>query len=247
MTYRDCNKCYSPIGTFTPFKELNAILHKVVRLENFNSIVSIIYLQNKFNLKALYEDNPEYRKIIGSNGNEKRLTTSIFTQLPAFTKEKNSDSDNKILGLVNNVRVFQYIKNKYLENHDNLNLFKVILPKANGSGAIGEVLSTPLIGEPLIGYTQSFISFGKFTNRNDAENCMKYLKSKFSRILLGSLKITQDNNRDTWANVPMQDFTSTSDIDWSQSIPEIDQQLYAKYGLSQEEINFIEEKVKAMD
>ena len=45
----------------------------------------------------------------------------------------------------------------------------------------------------------------------------------------------------------MQDFTPDSDIDWTKSIPEIDQQLYTKYGLSQEEIDFIEEKVKAMD
>ncbi|MEE6685247.1 hypothetical protein PS393_06585 [Limosilactobacillus fermentum] len=45
----------------------------------------------------------------------------------------------------------------------------------------------------------------------------------------------------------MQDFTSNSDIDWTKSIPEIDQQLYKKYGLSDDEINFIETKVQAMD
>ena len=65
--------------------------------------------------------------------------------------------------------------------------------------------------------------------------------------MLGILKITQDNNRATWAEVPMQDFTSNSDIDWSKSIPEIDQQLYRKYNLSQDEIDFIETKVQAMD
>lgn len=65
--------------------------------------------------------------------------------------------------------------------------------------------------------------------------------------MLGVLKVTQDNNRATWAMVPMQDFTSNSDIDWTKSIPEIDQQLYKKYGLSDDEINFIETKVQAMD
>lgn len=45
----------------------------------------------------------------------------------------------------------------------------------------------------------------------------------------------------------MQDFTAESDIDWTKSIPEIDQQLYKKYGLDQSEIDFIESKVKAMD
>lgn len=65
--------------------------------------------------------------------------------------------------------------------------------------------------------------------------------------MLGILKITQDNTRDKWKYVPLQDFTSNSDIDWSKSIPEIDQQLYRKYGLSKDEIDFIEEKVKTME
>jgi hypothetical protein len=65
--------------------------------------------------------------------------------------------------------------------------------------------------------------------------------------MLGVLKVTQDNPREKWAYVPLQDFTPRSDIDWSQSIPGIDRQLYAKYGLDEKEIAFIEEKVKAME
>ena len=65
--------------------------------------------------------------------------------------------------------------------------------------------------------------------------------------MLGVLKITQDNNPDKWSKVPLQDFTSNSDIDWSKSISEIDQQLYKKYNLSQDEISFIETKVQAME
>ena len=65
--------------------------------------------------------------------------------------------------------------------------------------------------------------------------------------LLGVLKVTQDNPIATWAKVPIQDFTSHSDIDWAQSIAEIDQQLYHKYGLTREEIDFIESKVKEME
>ena len=65
--------------------------------------------------------------------------------------------------------------------------------------------------------------------------------------MLGVLKITQDNPKNKWQKVPMQDFTQNSDIDWTKPIPEIDQQLYKKYGLSAEEIDFIETKVKAME
>ena len=76
---------------------------------------------------------------------------------------------------------------------------------------------------------------------------MKYIKTKFARVMLGTLKVTQDNPRETWQNIPMQDFTSSSDIDWSKPIPQIDQQLYAKYNLTPEEIQFIETNVKAME
>lgn len=50
-----------------------------------------------------------------------------------------------------------------------------------------------------------------------------------------------------WAYVPVQNFTPNSDIDWSQSVADIDRQLYAKYGLNDEEITFIESHVKEMD
>lgn len=128
----------------------------------------------------------------------------------------------------------------------NLEKYKVILPKANGSGAIGEVLSTPLIGTPLIGTTESFISIGSFDTLSEAENALKYIKGKFSRAMLGVLKITQDNPPERWYYVPLQDFTPSSDIDWTQSIHEIDQQLYRKYGLTEKEIAFIETHVKEM-
>ena len=65
--------------------------------------------------------------------------------------------------------------------------------------------------------------------------------------MLGILKITQHNPISTWKYVPLQDFTSSSDIDWSKSVHEIDLQLYDKYGLTAEERNFIETHVKEMD
>ena len=125
--------------------------------------------------------------------------------------------------------------------------YKILVPKSNGTGAIGEVLSTPLIGEPLIGVTQSFIQIGAFDNLQEATFALKYIKSRFARCLLGILKVTQDNSKDTWAFVPLQDFTDSSDIDWGKSIKEIDRQLYRKYGLDDEEIGFIEKMIKPME
>ncbi len=179
---------------------------------------------------------------------EKSVGSNIFDKLPEiFLDSPLNGNYIRIYGRQNNARVYKWIKSEYVEQHPNLNKYKILIPKSNGSGAIGEVLSTPLIGEPLIGYTQTFISFGAFDNKEEAENLLKYIKTKFARTMLGTMKITQDNaTKEVWKNVPMQNFTSTSDIDWTKSIAEIDQQLYKKYGLSEEEIQFIESKVKEM-
>ena len=247
ITMRNANFNYGKIIRYTAFQELNSILTKVINHKDFTSIDQIIYLQNKFNLNALYEDYPQYRGIIGSGGKEKRLTTSIFNQLDVFTEEETQKDELKIIGLINNNRIYRYIPAKYIDIHDNAYKYKVILPKSNGSGAIGEVLSTPIIGEPIIGYTQSFISIGCFETEKEASATLKYVKSKFMRTMLGVLKVTQDNNTDVWKFVPLQDFTSTSDIDWSQSISGIDRQLYAKYRLTDDEIAFIEKMIKPME
>lgn len=102
------------------------------------------------------------------------------------------------------------------------------------------------ISMPVIEHTDTLLSIGRFTSTQVASACLKYVKSKFVRCMLGTLKATQHNSKDTWINVTMQDFMSNSDIDWSKSIPEINTQLYAKYGLSKEEVGFIESMIKPM-
>lgn len=94
--------------------------------------------------------------------------------------------------------------------------------------------------------TQTFLGIGNCKCKDEAEAIYKYLCCKFCRAALGILKITQHNPPEKWRYVPLQDFTSNSDIDWSKSIHEIDLQLYKKYGLTNEEIQFIETNVKEM-
>ena len=111
---------------------------------------------------------------------------------------------------------------------------------------MGETLTTPIIGAPGVGNTETFISIGVFGTIEESEAAMSYIKTKFARVLLGVLKITQHISPDKWRYVPLQNFTPASDIDWTKSIPEIDQQLYKKYGLDETEIQFIETHVKEM-
>ena len=122
-----------------------------------------------------------------------------------------------------------------------------MLPEANGTGRFGETISSPLVALPREGATDTFISIGKFDSKDEAEALLRYIKTKFARAMLGVNKVTQHNPKSVWKMIPMQDFTSSSDIDWSKSVKEIDRQLYAKYGLDENEINFIESHVKEME
>lgn len=246
----DKKSVFGKIGIFTAYDELNRIYNKVTDNKSFMSIKDRIFPQNKFNLKQLLDKYPNIS--LGSAGKEKRLTTSIFALEDVFSDRQNNRDDIRILGLVNNIREYRWIDSSLIEKHTNLNKWKVFIPKSNGSGAIGEVTSTqiigePIVGEPFTGFTQSFISIGAFETEEEATSALKYVKTKFARFMLGTMKATQDNNKDTWINVPLQDFTSKSDIDWSKSVKEIDAQLYKKYGLTEEEIAFVEGMVKEME
>lgn len=248
VTYHDKNKIFGAIDTFTHFSELNSILGKVVT-DNFESFNELLYGKSSYKLTSkIYEDFPILKGRV-SIGEEKSIGSNIFDKLPEiFFSNQQNDRQIRILGRENNNRVYKWMDKSYLMDHPNFEKYKVILPASNGSGALGETLSTPLVGEPLVGYTQTFISFGSFNDVSEVQNVLKYVKSKFMRVMLGTMKITQHNqSKEVWKNVPLQDFSSNSDIDWTKSIPEIDQQLYKKYGLNQEEINFVEEKVKPME
>ncbi|WP_400226716.1 Eco57I restriction-modification methylase domain-containing protein [Methanomethylophilus alvi] len=244
ITYRDGSQEYGAIQIFTKYPELNTILKKTK--ESSTSITSIIHIQNRFDLSTLLGEHPEFRSGIGSDGKDSRFEKNIFTKIPLFVSEPIHNSI-KTLGIQDNKRVFKYIEEKYVDsNHENLQYYKVVIPVANGNGKFGEPLGTLVILGPQEAYTRSFIGIGSFDNKIQAEAARSYLKCKFTRAMLSVLKVTQMANKDVWEHVPIQDFSENSDIDWSKPVPEIDRQLYRKYKLSAEEIEFIETNVQEM-
>lgn len=252
---RDSSKEFGAIEFFIRYDELGTILEKVENISK-RSINELLYSNTSYRYSEdLFIDYPEFNDRL-SGGSRRYLTSSVFDVLhEVFNDEKPDDKLGyiKVFGRQNLKRTHKFMLGKYLRNHENLEKFKVYLPSSNGSGAIGEVPKTYIIGKPIIGEpynaaTETFISFGAFENKQESENLKKYLKSKFARTMLGILKVTPGNKtKHVWSKVPLQDFTDESDIDWCKSIPEIDQQLYKKYGLSEEEICFIEEKIREMD
>ena len=252
VSYRNANKVFGAIGTFTPYDKLNAILRKLIASPEMASMSEIVVSRTAYRLTdAMHRDFPDALGRL-SNGHPYDMSTNIFDRLPnVFLNEKPTDglSYIRILGREDggrSGRILKYIRSDYVNSVSNLYKYKVVLASANGNGEFGETLASPIICEPGIGNTETFLSIGAFNTEREAQSCLKYIKSKFGRALLGVLKVTQHITPEKFRYVPLQDFTPASDIDWTQPIPAIDQQLYRKYGLTEEEIAFIESHVKEM-
>ena len=125
---------------------------------------------------------------------------------------------------------------------------KVFISKSAGDPAKdSKVIGMPYYAEPFSACSDSLIPIGCFDNKTEALNLQKYLKTIFVRFMISILKVSQNVYQNVYQFVPLQDFTSNSDIDWSKSVAGIDKQLYKKYNLTQEEIDFIEKTVKPME
>ncbi|QZE24765.1 Eco57I restriction-modification methylase domain-containing protein [Brevibacterium casei] len=249
VTYRDSSKLGEPIGTFSKHPELNSIIHKVAR--SGDSSLTKIDITNDRQYRftdQMHAENLQARDLM-SKGNPYKPDARTFSRLKFLWHEAKPDDGNEyvqVLGRDGAHRALRWIRREYYSGPPSFKKFKVAIPAANGAGTFGEALAQPLVLDPDVGVQGTFITIGSFENGDAAAACEKYLKSKFARTMLGVLKVTQHNSASKWEHVPLQDFTENSDIDWSRSIPDIDQQLYAKYGLDDYEIEFIESRVKPM-
>lgn len=246
ITIRDVTKNYGKIGVFTTDDTLNSIIAKVSSLSE-HDLSEIAYPKSNYGFtEQLYIDFPEYKTRL-TRGNEYIIDANIFKKIPEIFSSSSAESNIKVHGRENNERIYKFIKKEYIKQSVGLDKFKVFVTGANGAGKFGETLSNPFVAAPNEIHTQTYMSFGCFTTEYEANSCLLYIKTKFARCMLAVLKVTQNNPRDTWSKIPLQNFTNNSDIDWSESIPEIDKQLYKKYDLSDEEISFIETHVKSME
>ncbi len=257
ITLYDRNLQCSPIGIYVPYEELNSIRKKVVERDSFSSISSIISGRTPYLFTdAFHAEKPNAAAQL-SDGHMYDVSSNAFSALPdVFLREKPAKENDycRVLGRLNSTRTYCWIDKSYVRGRiaEYVSAWKVFLPKANGaSGMLGEeparLISKPVVGEPFDIATDTFICVGPLASKAHAEALYKYINGKFARVLLGVLKVTQDNTSEKWEYVPTQDFSNSSDIDWSKSIPEIDNQLYKKYGLSDNEIAFIESKVAPIE
>lgn len=249
ITYRDKVKNYGAIEHFIVFDELRSIARKIGKTD-YVPLSKMIYAAESYRFtETMHKENSSVESLL-SKGHKYDFKSNVLSKLDniVFFSEMPKDGSSyiKILGLDGSKRTEKWIRKDYVRVPENFGSYKVFISKANGSGAFGETLSAPIIAEPGIGHTQTFMSIGKCESEQKAIAITKYVKTKFARAMLGVLKITQDCPAPKWKYVPLQDFTAHSDIDWGKSVAEIDRQLYRKYDLSADEIEFIETHVKEM-
>ncbi len=252
IVYRDTEKNYGAIGIFTPFEQLNSIIYKVGE-KTINSLEEIVSNRGMYKYSDLAYK--EYSDLANQTA-DRRIAPSCFERVPSlFTETIPNDNHDyvRIYGSLKSERIYRWFRRDYIIPVENIDKYKVFISKADGAaGQIGapipaRICGKPVVIEPGVASTETFIAIGSTDSLYEAKSIEKYIKTKFCRTMLGVLKVTQNNAKPTWAKVPMQDFTENSDIDWSKSIPEIDKQLYTKYDLTQEEIDFIETHVKEME
>lgn len=172
--------------------------------------------------------------------------TSKKNQIKVY--ESSGSKHNTLLyHIEKNERKIEYVnKQDVSKNIIDIDKYKVFVPGASGSGVDPYVLGKPEYAPKNSVCSQSYL-YVKFESENSAKNFLNYLKSKFFRILVSSVKISQSAPNRVYKFVPQQNFDNNSDIDWSKSISEIDKQLYKKYNLTNEEIDYIESMIRPME
>lgn len=254
VTLRDATSDFGAIETFTVYPELNGILKKVNRATSGQlRLDSIFASQRCYKFSDLFyqenRNNENVRAQLGP-GNRIKIVSKVMETLPEIFTVKPSAPESdvyKFYGRINGKRGYRFVAKKYIRENEYIHNFKLLIPEANNSGIYGETLAEPMVAGPETGSSDTFLNAGPFKTEREAHNLALYYKTKFFRALLGVKKATQHSPSQVWKTIPLQDFSLDSDIDWSKSVAEINRQLYAKYDLSDEEIDFIESHVKEME
>lgn len=228
----------------------------------YNSINGEISKQSR----PLFEDGLD---IILSNSIDyeiiKKVQEKNFTPITEITKGRNAfgiigkqDVVNRISqsekkeGLVKlqckNEEIRWTDPKNVTKNVDVFENYKVFISKSAGDpGKDRRVIGKPYVGEPYSCCTDSLIPIGKFDNKEEAINLQSYLKTRFVRYMISILKVSQNVTQTVYKFVPIQNFKNNSDIDWGVGLDDLDEQLFKKYNLSDEQIKLIIEKIDKVE
>lgn len=213
---------------------------RIVRHEK-NNIVSDStrpLLEKNTNIFIRYSEAISILEKIRKNENH------FFAEIISSRKPFGLATDFNLFSNAGKIKIYAnkqitYLPNDYriTKNTEWISKYKIFLPKAIGSGDMKDDIIKPIIGEPNSICTETYVVAGPFENENIAQNVCSYIRTKFFHFMMGLAKITQDATSKVYQFVPMQDFSK----------PWTDEELYKKYNLTQEEIDFIESMIRPME
>lgn len=258
--YEDAQECFSGIhldggvNYFLWEKEYSGVVHYYYKPRNQECIYSERFLQTDVTNTVIRD----YRQItiIEKTSKGSRFSEIVSTRNPyGFSADLFNDpqkylsADLSYIPEFNKYKIFgvkgikggakRTIGYVYLnQNEDkdgNLNKYKLFFSKAymTTSTVPPEIVEA----QPNEICTETFLQIGGFDSSNQAHNCLSYIKTKFFRALLFYNRHSLNISKESFALIPMQDFSK----------PWTDEELYKKYDLSQEEIDFIESMIKPME
>ncbi len=208
-------------------------------------------------LRKISKDSSFYYTVDEKNFSQFVWTKDFYTNKTVLTSsrswyshEKSKKNNIKYYCNKKSIRTIWYIPKDIIpKNIDTIEKHRVYIPAAWWSGNDELILWQPFYGEPFSVCSQTFLVIWYNQNFTEIEckNIIKYIKTKFFRYLVSLKKKTQNGPRMVYQFVPIQNFKNNSDIDRSKKVDEIDKILYKKYKLSDDEIKYIESRIKPLD
>jgi hypothetical protein len=246
------NKSYDNSKSLTKVFTYNDDLTPKVNSRNLKTEDSDILIRHSIAVEMLRKIKAHKEFISFENFVSARkpfgLEANIILNVNLF-RSSNKGLKNPVICYGKGKKIGYLNREEITKNTEWIDKFKVFTPRANNIGTeLKDDNLNTFIGVPNTICTESYIAVGSDLKLNElsATNLCKYLTTKFARFQHSIGKASQDATSKTYKFIPLQNFTSKSDIDWSKSIEEIDKLLYKKYHLTKEEISFIESMIKPM-
>ncbi len=200
------------------YRQLSII--EKVKLKGENTFTSIVSTRKPFGIATDLFNRPR------NYGYNKIPTKPFMNSCKIYGVKGNKGGAKRVVG---------YIDKSLLTKTEGIDKYNVFCSYAYSTTST--VLPQPIIGYPNEACTETFLKIGDFDTEEEALNCLYYITSKFFRALLFFNRIQKNLSRNTFQFIPIQDFTKR----WS------DEELYKKYNLSNNEINYIDELILPME
>ena len=199
----------------------------IIRDKDVSNIVNHITKQTKETFDSLISSNDPFGFDIREDHSSKRMKVPFsLSPIPNGVKFYYNGWKKEGIGFVAPTLI--------RKNKDWVKMYKVLIPKAWGTGKTKTDRLNPFIVEPNSCCTETYLVIGPFETKKECQNVITYIQSKFFHFLVSVMKNTQNSMQGNYIFVPLQNFNK----------PWTDKELYTKYNLSKDEIEYIENMIK---